>query len=101
MANLNPIQTTEFLAHKKTRLGDRALAPPIPVRFPVEMDQQLRAMDDRQSFIRSAVAEKLAPPACQCTDLECLINRTLMTIPPRDRAASARLFKKLLAQAND
>jgi hypothetical protein len=38
----------------------RLTRKPIAVKFTQEVDAQLRAMDNRQAFIRQAVAEKLA-----------------------------------------
>ena len=106
--NPKPKITEAFLAQQKPKYGDRALPSPIPVRFPVEVDEQLRALDDRQKFIREAVAAALAgeapTEAAPTTDdfkprLEALINQVLMQIQPRDRATAGKFYKKLLSQA--
>jgi hypothetical protein len=39
--------------------GERLARKPIAVKFTQEVDAQLRAMNNRQAFIRQAVAEKL------------------------------------------
>ena len=57
--NPNPIRTAEFLAQQLPRLGTSALGNPIAVRYPEEIDELLREMSDRQTYIREAVEAKL------------------------------------------
>lgn len=62
MPNPNPVQSQAFLDRQKPKIGEQALAKPIPVRFPVEIDAVLRDSDlvpDRQELIRDAVVQRL------------------------------------------
>lgn len=60
MANKNPIQTKEFKKQQMPKYGDVALGNPIATRYPADADEALRAMPDRQEFIRKAVLDALA-----------------------------------------
>jgi hypothetical protein len=96
--NPNPIQPEAFFAQQQPKYSDTALGGALSVRFYADDDAALRAMSDRQNFIRDAVAEKLHRETYSRKQLEHGIQRVLMAIPPRDRAAANRLFKKLVAQ---
>ena len=67
----------------------------VGTRYPQEIDQQLRAMepDDRQGFIRAAVAEKLAG---QSSDLDRHIQAVINSLEPQEQGAAIALFEKLL-----
>jgi hypothetical protein len=53
MANLKGTRRENVIV---PMLGAEPLAKPIPVRFVPAVDAQLRAMENRQEFIRDAVA---------------------------------------------
>lgn len=101
MPNPKPTQTPEFQAQIKPRPLDvpadvEIAKQPICVRFPVYVDEKLREMSDRSAFIRGAVAEKLD----ETERVQQAIEQTLLSIPPRDRRAARRLFKKLTERLN-
>ena len=60
MANPNP-RTDHFAPHQYSQKGDEPLGETIGIRFPVSVDERLRAMDgqERNEFIRRVVFEAL------------------------------------------
>ncbi|MGD1953138.1 MAG: hypothetical protein ACFB14_26355 [Leptolyngbyaceae cyanobacterium] len=59
MANKNPIQTDAFKAQQLPKYGDQALGKPICTRYLADIDAILRALPNRQEFIREAVMTAL------------------------------------------
>lgn len=60
MANLNPVQTPEFLAQQVPKNGEYALSRKvIGTRYPVKVEQALGQMADHQSYIRQVVERAL------------------------------------------
>lgn len=60
MANPNPTQNEKFKQWQQRGKSDRPLAAsPLSVRFYADVDAVLRDMGDRQSYVRSAVEEKM------------------------------------------
>jgi hypothetical protein len=56
---LNKVMPREETQFKPQGVGLNWKIPPIAVRYTLEIDRILRAMPDRQDFIRKAVIEKL------------------------------------------
>lgn len=58
MTNLNP-KTDHLVAHRIQPKSDRVLGRSINTRYPIEVQEVLDQLPDKQSFIRDAVEQVL------------------------------------------
>ncbi|WP_088893163.1 hypothetical protein [Leptolyngbya ohadii] len=74
---------------------------PLSVKFPVEVDRQIREIPGYSAKVRQWVMEGMQregqPPAsAPAVDLKATIVQVLPTIPIKERTQAAKHFKKLL-----